>query len=283
MVALLVKTGVREARPLDADGSNAPNRGGAPLRPSRYWLNQVSLLCFPGEGHADELAQVVSNLERTLGSRIDLRPTTIQAGDPNDHPLQAAFGIQRLPALVISGPWPNPLADALHPGFGAPAYCAIDDEDVVHDVELLTKQAENLIKIFAAANTQEIESVLRTRRFRMLVWKAESRSGDTIDYIMDLTARFGLGSQSLPLAFDDCGWTTEVQPRQPVVSKVLNRAPEEPLLDPAGDGLDRWADDGGAGKPQDDVQPDDPGMVRATGKSPRSSRVVGKLADSARV
>lgn len=282
-MALLVKTGIRDARPLDAHEGEAPNREHAPLRPSRDWLNEVSLLSFPGQGHLDELAQVVSNLERALGSRIDLRPTTIQAGDPSDRPLQRAFGIQRLPALVIAGPWPKPLASVLDAGFEAPAYCAIDDEHVVHDVARLTKQAEILVKIFAATNTQEIESVLRTHRFRMLVWKAESRSGDTIDYIVDLTARFGLGSESLLLAFDDRGWTTEVEPRQPVVSTVPDQPASEGLSDPAEDGLDSWADDGGAANPRVDVQPSDSGAVRKTGQSPRSYRVVGKLAESAHV
>jgi hypothetical protein len=272
-----VSTGVHEPLPLAAD-SDAQNRGGAPLQPSRYWLNQVSLLSFPAEARADTLAQVVSNLERTLGSRIELRSTTIQAGDPYDRPLQAAFGIQRLPALVISGPWPKPLPSALSPGFEAPAYCAIDDEDVVHDVDLLTKHAEDLVKIFAAANTQEMGSVLRTRRFRMLVWKAESRSGDTIDYITDLTARFGLGPESLLLAFDDRGWTTEVEPRQTDVSLIRDQPAGERLSDYTGDGLDTWADDGGAASPGVDGQPKE-----SMGKSPRSYRVVGQHTESARV
>jgi hypothetical protein len=280
MVAPLVNTEIRDAWPLAADESDAANQGHAPLRPSRYWLNEVSLVGFPGKAHADEVAQVMSNLASTLGSRIALRPTTISSGDPSDHTLRAAFGIQHVPALVICGPTPNPLASAVDPVFEAPAYCAIDNEDVVLDVERLTKQAKNLVRIFAAASTEEIESVLRTRRFRMLVWKAESRSGDTIDYITDLTARFGLGSESLLLAFDDRGWTTEGEPRHTVTSMVPDRPASERLADPAADGLDTWADDGGAASPRVDVQPS---AMRETGKGPRSYRVVRKRPESARV
>lgn len=282
MVALLVKTDIREPRRLDTDDRDASNRGDARLRPSRYRLNHVCLLCFPGKTHADELAQVVSNLERTLGSRIDLRPTTIQAGDPHDHALRAAFGITRLPALVVSGPWQKPLGSVLDPGFEGPAYCALDDDDIVHDVGRLTQQAENLVRIFAAANTQDIQTVLRTRRFRMLVWKAESRSGDTIDYITDLTARFGLGSESVLLAFDDHGWTMELEPSRLVATKIPDAHVSEPLSDPTVDGLDTWADDGGAGNPPGDLNPGDSGAGRALGKRPRRFSVTGRLAAPAR-
>jgi hypothetical protein len=282
VVALLVKTGVREARPLDAAKSGASNGENAPLQPSRYRLNQVTLLHFPGEAHADNPPQVVSNVKHTLGSRIELRPMTISARDLDDHSLQAAFGVRRLPALVIAGQWTTSLESARSPGFEAPAYCAIDDEDLLQDIERLTRQAENLVKIFAAASVQEIQNVLRTRRFRVLVWKAESRSGDTIDYITNLTARFGLGHKSLLLAFDDSGWTTEVEPGQSAVSIVFDPA-SELLADPSVDGLDTWADDGGAWFPPVDAEPRDCVAVRATGKRPRRSRVVGQPAESAHV
>lgn len=283
MVALLVKTSVREPQLGHAGDSDAQDRGEVPLTPSRYWLNQVSLLCFPGTARSGELAQLVTDLSSTVGSRIDLRPTTIMAGDLYDLPLRAAFGIQRLPSLVITGPWPKPLFSALYPRFELPAYCAIDDEEIIHDLGRLTKQAENLVKIFAGATTQEIKNVLHTRRFRMLVWKASSRSGDTIEYITDLTARFGLGSHSVLLAFDDRGWTAEVDPNQMADSGVLERPASELPSDPVADGLDAWADDGGAANPRVDVQLRLPAAIRAPGKRTRRFSIVGQIEGPARV
>jgi hypothetical protein len=90
-----------------------------------------------------------------------------------------------------------------------PGFCVIDDEAAFRDVPRLASEIEHLALVLAAATTKEIETALRTRRFRMLVWTASCRLGGVIGYITQIKVRFVLGSIDLPLVFDATGWAVD--------------------------------------------------------------------------
>jgi hypothetical protein len=148
-------------------------------------------------------------LEDLTPDWIELRTTLVAAEDPDSLRLQTAFHIRWLPSLVVFYPWSDLSNEPLNPPSTLPAYCVVDDVAMLQGLATSGSQVSNLLQMFAGATAKELETTLRTRRFRMLVWQASARSGVPIAYLQNLNARFGSGAGQLQLSFDDRGWPTE--------------------------------------------------------------------------
>ena len=260
------------ARPMYTADGGKPS-GDAPVTPSRGHLNQVSVLYFPGRGQSLDLSGLMSKLP---GSGLfDIDGATVDEGHPDHDDLQAAFEIRDRPALVICGHFHGALSTALADGEDRPGYCLIDDEAVLQDEPRLSGLVENLATLLAASSKGEVQSTLRTHRFRKLVWTASSRSGTAIDYITDLRVTFGVGRTRIPFSFDADGWATEAPAPEIGGNGAELRSVQVPL-NGAG-GLDSWNDDGGA---QQALVTAFQGEAGATKVSARPRRIVGGRAIS---
>src|SRR4030095_12337266 len=99
-------------------------------RPSRGALNDGALLCFSRTAAPTEFAHLVADLERTVGARVDLRTRTLTGSDPDDLQLRTVFGIQRSPAVVVSGPWLEALSSDIFEPLPLPPYSATADDEL---------------------------------------------------------------------------------------------------------------------------------------------------------
>jgi hypothetical protein len=207
-------------------------------------LNQVSVRYFPDDKRSLDLTEVLRRLHGSGDFVLDA--AIVGPGQPDGDPLQAAFDIRALPALVVSAHVPGVLDASLADPKDMRGYAVIDDEAALHDPARLPELVENLCALLAASSSGEMRSALRTRRFGKLVWTASSRAGHPIDYLSNARVRFGLGSTSTPFAFDDAGWARETAPQQRETAEA-DVAGDTPFG--TGDGVDMWDDDGGAGAP----------------------------------
>ena len=201
-VQSLVASSPREADPVEPFGR--------PVWPLRH----VVAYSFPDAAvPGKETQQVLDGIKSAHEGTIDLRTTTLAAGSLDYLRLRAAFGIRQLPALVISKPWWGWATDGPATPVAMPPYCVVEDPRVFQDPQRMRSELEALILVFAAAKSTEIETALRTRRFRMLVWNAAAHLDQGIGYIAGITVRFVVGSTSVVLRFDARGWSVEEDDR----------------------------------------------------------------------
>jgi hypothetical protein len=150
---------------------------------------------------------------------MELRSTTVTDDHPNFARFQTAFQIQRVPSLVLFHPEPGETLSQPDPPVLPSAYCVVDDPASLQDLGEPGNQVGNLIQMFAGVTPQEMDTTLRTRRFRMLVWEAAAHSGVPLAYLQDLKVRFGSVAGQMELSFDERGWPTDPN-RPPPLSKM---------------------------------------------------------------
>ena len=202
---------IRRPRPARAgDHIPAVFANSVPSVPSRTNLRPMAVLGFPGVKQAQaDIGPVMTELGIQPEGGTVVYTRMISIDDADDLCLRESFGIDDLPALVISEHTDAVPLLQFHQGPERPSFCVVDDVSIGQPGTRLATTTRNLAEVLGACTSEELDVAVRNRTFRMLVWKASARSGKALRYITNIHIRLGTGAGSVALSFDDAGWATD--------------------------------------------------------------------------
>lgn len=169
----------------------------------------LRLLYFPSSrASAATFPELLQDIRRETTAQVELAITTIAEDDPGGIQRQAAFRIERRPAIMVARLWPGEASREPVERGDLLAFGILEEQAIWQDPPRLIAAVANLVRVFASSTPREMEAALRNRRFRMLVWQASARSGEALAYFTDLQLSLGVRGIELSLAFDADGWST---------------------------------------------------------------------------
>jgi hypothetical protein len=171
---------------------------------------------FPAHPHShDAVAATIQAIQELLP---EVETIMVNESGQNTPALRQEFDIQCLPSLVIFAGRAGESSGDLSDGIASRLYFVIDDPGIMDDQPRLTAAVVTLVKTMEAATAREIAVAIRSRQFRMVIWKASSRAGWPIDYLQGITVRFVAGDATEALCFDKSGWAKSVTTEQPAAA-----------------------------------------------------------------
>jgi len=128
----------------------------------------LRLLYFPSSrASAATFPELIEGIRRETTAQVGLAIATITEDDPGGLQRQAAFGIERRPAIMIARLWPGEASREPVERGDLLAFGILEEQAIWQDQPRLIAAVANLVRVLASSTPREMEAALRNRRFRM--------------------------------------------------------------------------------------------------------------------